>query len=446
MAKTFRLGGVHPHDHKLSSGAAITVLPIPETVTIPLGQHIGAPATAAVKKGDKVLVGDVIGTAAGFVSANIHSSVSGTVTSVDIQPDGGNLRKPAVTIKVEGDEWNPAIDRSETLVRHCSLSAQEIIEKIAAAGIVGLGGATFPTQVKLSVPPGKKAEMLIINGVECEPYLTSDHRVMVEKAEEMLVGCEILMKALSVDKCYIGIENNKPDAIGHLAAVAAKGSYKGIEVVPLKMMYPQGGEKQLIAAITGREVPSGALPLDVGAVVQNVGTTLAVYEAVQKNKPLFERVVTVTGKNVTHPSNLLVRIGTPISKLIEHCGGMPGDTGKIINGGPMMGRAMANEEAPVTKGTSGILLMSQSDAVRGPEMPCISCAKCVSVCPMGLEPYLLFKITKVGLYDRLEGERTTDCIECGCCSFTCPSNLPLLDYIRIGKAETLKLIRAKQAK
>ncbi|WP_298062703.1 electron transport complex subunit RsxC [uncultured Rikenella sp.] len=448
MLKTFRLGGVHPHDYKISRDAAIRMFDIPATVTIPLGQHIGAPATAAVKKGDRVLVGDVIGTATGFVSANIHSSVSGTVTSVDAVPDGANLRKPAVTIAVEGDEWNPAIDRSETLVRECTLEPKEIIAKIAAAGIVGLGGATFPTQVKLSVPPGKKAEMLIINGVECEPYLTADYRLMMERGEELLVGCEILMRALGVEKCYIGIENNKPEAIGHLRQlIAADTAFASrIEVVPLKMRYPQGGEKQLIAAIAKREVPSGALPIDVGAVVQNVGTTFAVYQAVQKNRPIVDRVVTVTGKKLANPSNLLVRIGTPISSLIEACGGMPEDTGKVINGGPMMGRAMANIDAPVTKGTSGVLLMDERSSLRASEMPCISCAKCVDACPMGLEPYLISKLSRLRLYDRLERERTADCIECGCCSFTCPSHLPLLDYIRLGKAETMKLIRARQAK
>ncbi len=445
MLKTFRLGGVHPHDYKISRDAAIRVFDVPQTVTIPLGQHIGAPATVTVQKGDKVRVGDVIGMATGFVSANIHSSVSGTVTSVDAVPDGANLRKPAVTIAVEGDEWNPEIDRTDTLIKECTLEPKEIIARIAAAGIVGLGGATFPTQVKLSVPQGKVAEALIINGVECEPYLTADYRLMMERGEELLVGCKILMRALGVEKCYIGIENNKPEAIANLKNLISANKYEGIEVVPLKMRYPQGGEKQLIAAIMRREVPSGALPIDVGAVVQNVGTTYAVYQAVQKRRPIVDRVVTVTGKSLANPSNLLVRIGTPINTLIEACGGMPEDTGKVINGGPMMGRAMANIEAPVTKGTSGVLLMNEKSSVRGREMPCIQCAKCVDACPMGLEPYLISKLSRLRLYDRLERERTADCIECCCCAFTCPSNLPLLDYIRLGKAETMKLIRARQA-
>lgn len=444
MLKTFSIGGIHPHDNKLSKGAAIEVFDIPETVTIPVSQHIGAPATPAVKKGDTVKVGTVIATATGFVSSNIHSSVSGTVTAVDSVPDAGGMRRPAITIKVEGDEWEEGIDRSTTLVTECKLDAKTINEKIAAAGIVGMGGATFPTQVKLSVPPGKTAEYLVINGVECEPYLTSDHRVMLERGEEMLVGVNILSQALGVKKAYIGIENNKPDAIGHLNKLAA--GYPNIEVVPLKVQYPQGGEKQLIDAVLKRQVPSGALPIDVGAVVQNVGTALAVYEAVQKNKPLIERVVTVTGKSLAKPANYKVRIGTPIRALIEKSGGLPEDAGKVINGGPMMGRAVANLDAPVTKGTSGVLIMKNKEAKRKPESSCIKCAKCVSVCPMALEPYLLGKLSAKGMMDEAEQQRITDCIECGSCSFTCPAALPLLDRIRLGKTEVMKIMRARSAK
>lgn len=444
MLRTFRIGGIHPAENKLSKGVAIEEFEIPATVTIPVSQHIGAPATPCVSKGDTVKVGQVIATATGFVSSNIHSSVSGTVTAVDAALDGAGLRKPAITIQVEGDVWDESIDRSKTLVKECDLEPKEIITKIAAAGIVGMGGATFPTQVKLSVPPGKKAECLIINGVECEPYLTSDHRVMMERGEELLVGVEILRKALAVDKAYIGIENNKPDAIAHLTALAAE--YKGIEIVPLKVQYPQGGEKQLIDAVTRRQVPSGCLPIDAGAVVQNVGTALAVYEAVQKNKPLFERVVTVTGKKLARPANYLVRVGTPLSALIEKSGGIPEDTGKIINGGPMMGRAVANIDAPVTKGTSGVLIMREREAKRPVATSCIKCAKCVSVCPMGLEPFLLSKLASRGMLAETEAERVTDCIECGSCSFTCPANLPLLDMIRLGKTEVMRLVRARSTK
>ncbi len=446
MLKTFKMGGVHPHDHKLSREVAIAEFPVPSSVTIPLGQHIGAPANPTVQKGDKVKVGDLIGAANGFVSANIHSSVSGTVTAVEPALDGGGVRRPAVTIAVEGDEWNPAIDRSTVLMRECTLTPAEIIGKIAATGIVGLGGATFPTQVKLSVPQGKTAEMLIINGVECEPYLTADHRVMLERSEELLVACTIVMRALGVGKCLIGIENNKPDAITRLRSLVTAGNYAGIEVVALKVRYPQGGEKQLINALTGREVPSGALPIDVGAVVQNIGTMLAIYQAVQKNRPIIDRVVTVTGKALATPANLLVRIGTPISALVEACGGLPEDTGKVINGGPMMGRAMSNLDAPVTKGTSGILMLPGKESKRAKGTYCISCARCVSACPMGLEPYLLGKLSKLGLTERTADERITDCIECGCCSYSCPAVLPLLDNIRMGKAAAMAYLRAKTAK
>lgn len=440
--KTFPLGGVHPHDHKISATSAIAELALADEVTIFTSQHIGAPATACVKKGDRVLVGDLVAKATGFVSANIHASISGTVKAVEMVLDGGGIRKMAVVITREDDLWRDDIDRSDDLVKECNLEPKQIIEKIAAAGIVGLGGATFPTQIKLMPPPGKKTEMLIINGVECEPYLTADHRLMLERADELMIACRIVMRALGVAKCYIGIENNKPDAIKHMTEKASK--YEGIEIVPLKVQYPQGGEKQLIAAITGRQVPSGALPIEVGAVVQNVGTMYAIYQAVQKNRPLIDRVVTVTGLELERPSNLTVRIGTSIETLIAHCGGEPTNTGKVINGGPMMGRAMSNTTAPVTKGTSGVLLIPDSKSRRATSGPCISCAKCVSVCPMGLEPYLLSKISVLRLWSRLEAERITDCIECGCCSYTCPAALPLLDQIRLGKTETMKLIRARK--
>ena len=442
--KTFPIGGVHPSENKLSGAKPIEVLPLPDAVAIPLAQHIGAPAAAKVAKGDKVLTGQLIAEASSFMSANIHSPISGTVTAVDAVPNGQGLRQVMITIKREGDEWAEGIDRSETLVRECALSSAEIIARIKDAGIVGMGGATFPTHVKLSVPPGRKAEALIINGVECEPYLTSDHRTMLEHGEELLVGVTILMKAIAVEKAYIGIENNKPDAIAHLRKLAEW--YKGIEVVPLKVKYPQGGEKQLIAAVTGREVPPPpALPIDVGAVVCNASTTVAVYEAVQKRKPLVERIVTVTGKGMKTPSNYLVRMGTPIASLVEAAGGLPEGDVKVLNGGPMMGRAMVDLSSPVTKGCSGITVLGGAEAQRGAESACIKCAKCVQACPMGLEPYLLSKLSRKQLWERLEGEEVTSCIECGCCQFTCPADLPLLDYIRLGKQRVMGLIRARAA-
>lgn len=442
MLKTFRIGGVHPPENKLSAEGKIQVLSLPEQVIIPLSQHIGAPATPIVQKGDTVKAGQLIAQAAGFVSANIHSSVSGTVVSVDNVTDAAGLSKPAITIKVEGDEWEEGIDRTEKIEHNITLSKEEIIKAIAAAGIVGMGGATFPTQVKLTPPPGNKAEFLIINGAECEPYLTADHRIMLERAEEIIIGVQILMKAIDVKKAVIGIENNKKDAIARLQQIADK--VLGVEICPLKMKYPQGGEKQLIQAIVGRSVPSGALPIAVGAVVQNAGTALAVYEAVMKHKPLVERVVTVTGKSVKNPGNYLCRIGTPISKLIEAVGGLPEDTAKVIGGGPMMGRTMVNIDSPVMKGTSGILLINDKEAARQPVRNCIRCGKCVSACPMGLEPYLLAKLATFNLLERLEEEKVMDCIECGSCSFTCPSARPLLDYIRLGKARTGAMIRNRK--
>ena len=444
--KTFPVGGVHPSDNKQWSNAkAIEVLELPDVVNIPLGQHIGAPATAKVAKGDKVLTGQLIAEATGFMSANIHSPISGTVTAVDMQPNGQGLRQMMITIKRDGDEWMPEIDRSKDIKRECELDSQAIISKIKDAGIVGMGGATFPTHVKLSIPNGCKAEYLIINGVECEPYLTSDHRNMLERGEELLIGVEILKKALNVEHAVVGVENNKPDAIENLNKIIANGKFD-IKVEPLKVQYPQGGEKQLIAAVTGREVPPPpGLPIHVGAVVCNASTALAVYEAVQKNKPLIERVVTITGKDLQSPRNLLTRMGTPISKLIEMAGGLPEGDVKVVNGGPMMGRAMVNLDSAVTKGCSGVTVYAGVDAHRVSPSPCIKCAKCVAACPMSLEPYLISKLAKKQMWERLEQENIVDCIECGCCQFTCPAGLPLLDYVRYGKQTVMGIIRSRAA-
>ena len=375
----------------------------------------------------------------------MFSSVSGTVSKIDNVTDASGYRKPAVFIDVEGDEWEDGIDRSPELVSACSLSSEEIIAKIKNAGVVGMGGACFPTHVKLSPPPGVRAECVIINGVECEPYLTADHRLMLEKPDQILVGVELLMRAAKVNRAYIGIEANKADAIRLLTEKAA--SHPGIEVVPLQMKYPQGGEKQLIDAIIGRQVPAPpAIPIHVGAVVQNVGTAYAVYEAVQKNKPLLERVVTVTGRSVKHPSNFLTRIGTPVSQLIEAAGGLPDNAGKVISGGPMMGKALATLDAPVCKGSSGVLIMDDEEARRAEPQPCIRCAKCVSVCPMGLEPYLLATCSARGDWERVEHEMILSCIECGSCQFTCPPHRPMLDYIRLGKGKVGAIVRARNAK
>lgn len=444
MLKTFPKGGVHPPENKLSAGAAIETLPVPEQVIIPVSQHLGAPAEAAVARGDVVKAGQVIARSKGFVSANIHSSVSGKVLKVDRLPDPSGYKQTSIVINVEGDEWLESVDRSDKLNKEISLSGEEIIKKCSEYGIVGMGGATFPSHVKLSIPPGKKCDVLIINGVECEPYLTSDHRLMLERSEELLTGISLLMKALGVKKAMIGIENNKKDAIEKLGSLA--GSFEGISIHPLKVKYPQGAEKQLIKALINREVPSGGLPVDVGTVVHNVGTACAVYDAIQKNKPLVERVVSVSGKDMEKPMNILTRIGTPVSKLIEYAGGLPESTAKVVNGGPMMGKALASLEVPVTKGTSGIIFISDSEAGRKKIRPCIRCSKCISVCPMGLEPYLLMTLTEKELFDRAEKDRIMDCMECGSCSFTCPAKRPLLDYIRLGKSSVGRIIRERKQK
>ncbi|MBN2614717.1 MAG: electron transport complex subunit RsxC [Bacteroidales bacterium] len=444
MLKTFVLGGVHPSENKLSADVPIQELPVPEQVIVPFGQNLGAPSNPLVKRGDKVKAGQLIGEASSFISSNVHAPVSGTVLKIDNVVDSSGFRRPSAYIQVEGNEWDEGIDLSDELITKEDYTPEEIIEKVKKAGIVGMGGATFPTHVKLMVPPGKTAEYLIINGVECEPYLTSDHRMMLEKGDEIMVGIRLLMKALKVDKALIGIENNKPDAIRHLTELAKK--YEGITVHALKVKYPQGGEKQLIKALTNREVPSGKLPVEVGCVVQNVGTVFAVYEAVQKNKPLVERVVTVTGKGVSKPSNFKVRIGTSIHQLIEAAGGIPEDTGKVIGGGPMMGKALLNTDVPVVKGSSGILLMQNHAASRKEESPCIRCSKCTNVCPMGLEPYLLSRLARVKEFDKAEKEKVMDCIECGSCQYTCPASIPLLDYLRLGKTKVGENIRNRNKK
>lgn len=442
--KTFPNGGVHPPENKLTAGCPIQYLAVPESVAIPVSQHLGAPASIIVKKGDTVKTGQLIAESKGFVSSNIHSSVSGKVNKIDSIIDTTGYKQTAVFIDVAGDEWVDKIDRSEEIITDIKLTSAEIIKRCLDSGIVGLGGATFPSHVKMSIPAGKKCDVLIINGVECEPYLTSDHRLMLERGEEILIGVSILMKALKVTRALIGIENNKPDAIDHITKLVS--DYQGITVYPLKVKYPQGAEKQLIKALIDREVPSGRLPLDVNCVVHNVGTAYAVYSAVQKNKPLFERVVTITGKSLSKPGNYVVRIGTPVRRLIEAAGGMPEDTGKIVSGGPMMGKSLINAEVPIVKGTSGIILFPISESERMEKNPCIRCAKCVSVCPINLEPFLLMSLSEKGLLERAERERITDCMECGSCSYICPAGRPLLDYIRLGKSTVTRMTRERVAK
>lgn len=446
--RTFKIGGIHPEENKLSHENATQPAPLPKQAIFPMSQHIGAPAKPIVKRGDKVKVGTMIAEAGGFVSAPIFSSVSGTVTKVDNAIDASGYMRPAVIVAVEGDEWEETIDRStklEKLEDHPELTPEEIVERIKKAGVVGMGGACFPTFIKLCPPPGAKAECVIINGVECEPYITSDYRLMMEKADELIEGVKILMKGAKVERGYIGIEDNKPAAIKLLAEKLA-GNDK-IEVVPLAKKYPQGGEKQLVDAVIGRQVPAPpAIPVNVGAIVQNAGTAVAVYEAVMKNKPLFERYTTVTGKKIAKPSNFLVRMGTTFGELIDLCGGLPEGDNKILAGGPMMGKAVNSLDVPVGKGQNSITVLTDSDAHRKPADPCIRCAKCVSACPMGLEPFLLATCSAKHMWDKVEAEDITSCIECGSCQFTCPSHRPILDNIRLGKQTVMGIIRARNAK
>ena len=446
--KTFRIGGVHPEENKLTSNCPTQVAPLPKQAIFPLSQHIGAPAKPVVSKGDKVRVGTLLAEAGGFVSAPIHSSVSGTVLKIDTAVDATGYRKPVIVVSVEGDDWEESIDRSdklETLDAHPELTPEEIVERVKQAGITGMGGAGFPTHVKLCPPPTAKAECVIINAVECEPYITSDNRLMLEHADEIIVGLQLLMKAAKVERGYIGIEENKPEAIALLTEKASHDAR--IEIVPLMTKYPQGGEKQLVDAVIGRQVPAPpAIPVNVGAIVQNVGTAFAVYQAVMKHKPLFERYTTVTGKQLANPGNFLVRMGTPMSQLIDLCGGMPEGENKLLAGGPMMGRSLMTTDVPVCKGTNSITILSGDDARRQPAQPCIRCAKCVEACPMGLEPYLLAKLSARHFYDRAEQEDIVSCISCGSCQFTCPSHRPLLDNISLGKAAVMGIIRARNAK
>ena len=446
--RTFKIGGIHPEENKLSHESATQPAPLPKQAIFPMSQHIGAPAKPIVKRGDKVKVGTMIAEAGGFVSAPIFSSVSGTVTKVDNAIDASGYMRPAVIVAVEGDEWEETIDRStklEKLEDHPELTPEEIVERIKKAGVVGMGGACFPTFITLCPPPGAKAECVIINGVECEPYITSDYRLMMEKADELIEGVKILMKGAKVERGYIGIEDNKPAAIKLLAEKLA-GNDK-IEVVPLAKKYPQGGEKQLVDAVIGRQVPAPpAIPVNVGAIVQNAGTAVAVYEAVMKNKPLFERYTTVTGKKIAKPSNFLVRMGTTFGELIDLCGGLPEGDNKILAGGPMMGKAVNSLDVPVGKGQNSITVLTDSDAHRKPADPCIRCAKCVSACPMGLEPFLLATCSAKHMWDKVEAEDITSCIECGSCQFTCPSHRPILDNIRLGKQTVMGIIRARNAK
>src|SRR5574344_1885016 len=446
--KTFKIGGIHPKENKLTFNVETIAATLPPKAVFMLSQHIGAPAKPVVQRGDRVKVGTLLAEAGGFVSAPIYSSVSGTVSKIDSVFDASGYRKPAIIIDVEGDDWEDCIDRSdklETMEEHPELNSEEIINRIKIAGVTGMGGAGFPTFIKLTPPPTAKAECVIINGVECEPYITADYRLMMEHTEEILVGLKLLMAAVKVDCGYIGIEENKPEAI-RLFQDKTKNDSR-IEIVPLKQKYPQGGEKQLVDAVINRQVPAPpAIPVNVGAIVQNICTAYAVYQAVMKHKPLFERYTTVTGKQLKNPGNYLVRIGTTFGELICACGGMPEGDNKVLAGGPMMGKSVMSLDVPITKGTNSITILSGDEARRKSVQPCIRCGKCVDACPMGLEPYLLATLSANNLYDRLENEGVTSCISCGSCQFTCPSHRPILDNILQGKGVVMGMIKARNVK
>lgn len=430
---TFK-GGIHPPDKKeLSKDAPITPASAPDRVVIPLSQHIGAPCKVHVEIGQEVKIGQEVGSAEAFVSAPVHASVSGKVIAIGEFPNAMGRMVPSVVI--ENDKQDTWVELSGT-EDYLSLKPEELKDKIRQAGIVGMGGAAFPTAVKLSPPKEKPIDVVIINGAECEPYLTADYRLMLERPREIIEGLKILMKALGVKKGLVGIENNKPDAVASMKEAAAGA--EDIEVYALEVKYPQGAEKMLIDALTHRQVPSkGGLPMDIGVVVQNVGTAVAIYEAARLGRPLVERVVTVTGEGITKPSNLMVRIGTPVSHLLKECGGPRGEASKIISGGPMMGFAIFSEDVPVTKGTSGILVLPEGEVVHSGEFkPCIRCSRCIAACPMGLMPSMLSVLSEAGMYEECKEYDLFDCFECGSCAYVCPSKRPIVQLVRLAKSQT----------
>lgn len=430
-------GGVHPPEYKeLAEEKAIEKAPLPSTVVIPVIQHIGAPAEPIVSVGDDVRTGQKICESKGFVSIPSHASISGTVKKIEKRPHpvGGDV----LSIVIEGDGKDEILPDIQPSPDYFNLNIDEMKERIKEAGLAGMGGAAFPTHVKVSPPPHKKIDTLILNGAECEPYLTSDARTMLEHPNEIIEGMRILMKTLGCKKGYIGIEKNKPEAIKLFQKLFHENS-DDFSVIALNVKYPQGAEKQLIKAITNRDVPAGGLPMDVGCLVQNVGTAKAVYEAVSSKKPLYERVVSVTGQGIKEPKNLLVRIGTLFSDLIEFCGGFTDDAAKIINGGPMMGIAQYSQDVPVTKGTSGIVIFNKKEAMLPAPQPCISCARCVDSCPMNLLPNYLAALIEHKKFKEAQEFNILDCIECGCCSYVCPSKIRHVHLFKYGKMEVNKM-------
>ena len=435
MSKTFK-GGVHPDYSKTATACKqVESAQSPERVAILMQQHIGAPCEPLVQPGDQVKLGQKVGDSQAFVSAPVHASVSGQV--IEIKEYLHPIGKKAAAVVIESDKKNTPWEGVKPGGSWRNLSADELKEIICEAGIVGMGGATFPTSVKLSPPPDKPIDTVIINGAECEPFLTSDHSLMLQDSEKIIYGLEVIMKILGVKKGYIGIEDNKTDCIEVFKKALVANSTSNIEVKSLHTKYPQGAEKQLIAVCTGREVPSGGLPMDVGALVQNVGTVAAIADAVREGLPLTERIVTVTGPGIKNPANLLVKIGTMISEVVEQCGGLTENARKVILGGPMMGLAQATLEMPVIKGTSGILVLTEAEVKKLEVKPCIRCGQCVKACPISILPNLIAQASEKNFLDKAEEYGAVDCIECGCCAYTCPSKRPLTQWIRISKGDIL---------
>lgn len=437
-------GGVHPPEYKnLSEHCAIEGLPMPKRLYVPLHQHLGKPADPCVAVGSKVLKGDRIGQPDGFISAAVHAPTSGTVVGIEEYTVGhpSGLTMPCMVIEPDGeDRWSPHL---QGLTDPLKADPAAIRKKVLEAGIVGLGGATFPTAVKLSPPQGKVAELLVLNGVECEPYLTCDARLMEERGRDVVQGAEIMLQALQTKRCVIAIEDNKPGAIQAMQALVA--NHPAIQVQPLPVRYPQGAEKQLIEALTGRQVPSGGLPIDVGVIVHNVATAAAVRDAVVYGKPLVSRLVTVTGLGIRRPANVEALIGTPVSALIQHCGGLKAETVKVVMGGPMMGVALGNLDVPVVKGTSGLLAMTAAETQVGRvEQACIRCGNCVRVCPISLMPTEMAWYSRHEQWDKLKEYDVFDCIECGSCAYVCPASIPLVQYFRFGKLSLLANDRDKK--
>jgi electron transport complex protein RnfC len=428
-------GGVHPADNKYLTAHKPTVpAAIPKRAVIPLSQHIGAPTKPLVVIGQEVKKGEKIGETTGFVSAPVHASISGKVVALGSFPHSLGINVPSVVIESDGkDEWVTGLKENPD---YNLLSPDELKKIVQEAGIVGMGGATFPTHVKLAPPKEKPIDVVILNGAECEPYLTSDHRLMLERPKEIINGLKILMRILGVQKGYVGIEDNKPDAIETMTKAAA-GSPE-VKVWPVKVKYPQGAEKMLIKAIAGRTVPAGGLPMDVGVVVQNVGTAEAIYNAVRSGKPLVERYVTVTGRGVKEPKNFLARIGTPFSQLIEEAGGMTEGAAKVIAGGPMMGMSQYTLEVPVIKGTSGITVLPRADVNVKSYGPCIRCGRCIDACPMKLQPSYIGLYIEKGHYEDAKAYNLMDCFECGSCTFVCPANRPMVQWVKKAKKELAK--------